>query len=211
MSVRMLLFFLLFMMNYSCKPKVLSAKELINNGLDAAAAGNYKLADSLFSAAIKRDPWLKKGFYLRGKVRNQMGEYKLAMADLEKTESLLSNGTGYILQKKNILEPEDDYWEVDYHDVVYQKGVAYVYLDSLKQAYHCFRYLINTNFLEKSSCFLWKGEILLATGDSIKACTEFMNAKATARDTADKRLADEYLIHCQGKINADTFLFYRNE
>lgn len=211
MSVRMLLFFLLFIMNYSCKPKVLSAKELINNGLDAAAAGNYKLADSLFSAAIKRDPWLKKGFYLRGKVRNQMGEYKLALADLEKTANLLGKGSGVIILKKNILEPGDDFWEVDYYDVVYQKGVSYVYLDSLRQAYGCFRYLIDTEFSEKSSCFLWKGEILLAAGDSIKACTEFMNAKATARDTADKRLADKYLIHCQGKVNADTFLFYRNE
>jgi len=194
----------------SCKNKKLSAKELISNGMDSAAIGNYKASVRLLTEAIDRDPWLKKGFFLRGKVRIQLGEYKLAMTDLVKAESLLSNGSGYIYQKKDILEQEDHFWEVDYYDLVYEKGVAYVYLDSLRQAYGCFRYLINAQYKEKSSCFLWKGEIMLAAGDSVKACAEFMNAKVTARDTADRALAEEYLKYCQGKVNPDTFIFYHN-
>ena len=189
-----------------CKQQKVSAKELVSNAIDSASIGNYKASERLLSAAIGRDPWLKKGFYLRGKVRIQLGDYKLALTNLEKAVNLMSNGSGYIFQKKNVFESGDDFWEVDYYDLIYQKGVAYVYLDSLAQAYGCFRYLINTEFKEKSSCYLWKGEIMLAAGDSVKACAEFINAKATARDSSDRILAENYLKHCQDKVNQDTFL-----
>ncbi len=195
---------------FSCKSKKEKVRDLLEQGADSSQAGHYAAAIDLYNKAIASDPWLKKGFYLRGVTNIQAGEYKGAMEDLERAEKLLSNGSGYIMQKNNILKPEDNFWEVDYHDLLYHKAVASVYLDSLVKAYRYFDYLIRNQYRETSRCFLWKGEILLGAGDSVNACTEFMNAKLAGIEPEDRNLAADYLMKvCKDKLNPDTLLFYK--
>lgn len=195
---------------FSCKSEKEKVRDMLMQGETLAGAGNNTAAILLYDKAVSRDPWLKKGFYLRGVAKLQSGNYRQALQDFERTEAIISNGSGIFLQKNNILNPEENYWEVNYQDVLFHKAAAYLNLDSLKEAWGYLDYLIRNQYRETSLCFLWRGEMMLNAGEKEKACTEFMKAKLSAIEMADRDRAAAYLTNnCKGKMNPDTLRFYQ--
>jgi tetratricopeptide (TPR) repeat protein len=181
----------------NCKSREISVRERISNGIDSFEAGNHTAAIRIFSDALKKDPWLQKGYYNRGIAYYAVRDYGKALADFNQLERMLNKNGVIMTQKKNIVSNGDEEWNVSYTDVIYWRAVTKADMDSIIPAYREFQYLINNNYIETSTCYLWQGILMGRNGNTKLACEKFQEARKTAKtESAVKESIEMLHKHC---------------
>ena len=189
------MFLLLFIS--SCKSREISVREMISSGIDSTEAGNHTAAIRIFSDALKKDPWLQKGYYNRGIAYHAVRDYVKALADFNHLEPMMKKGGVIINRNNDIVSEEKEEWNVWYEDVIYWRAVTKADMDSLTSAYREFQYLIDNNYAESSNYYLWQGVLLGRSGNTEQACEKFDQAWRTAKSAAAVKEAIDMLHqHC---------------
>ena len=84
-------------------------------------------------------------------------------------------------------------FDVPAREIYFERAIAFYNIDSLKNAYHDFKYCINSNFM-KGDSYYYLGYIYLATSQKEIACKCFYQAKSfgdTASLTAIKKYCND--------------------
>lgn len=163
----------------------------INRGVDKSLLADYAGAITDYSMAIKIDSTNILAYLNRGKNKKRLSDNIGAIDDFNKGLALkgyqnvgltivyIDNPFFNINDGKNYIEPSID-------EILYERGIAYFYLDSLLLAFSDFNYCIsnnktfqtsrNSNFEIVNDCYYWRGLVYLKLGYKEKGCEDLHDA-----------------------------------
>lgn len=159
----------------------------INRGSDKSLLGNYTDAITDYSIAIKIDSTNILAYLNRGKNKKRLSDDIGAINDFNKGLALKGYKDGLL----TITFVGNPFFNIDdgqtsieptISEILYERGIAYFYTDSLQQALSDFNYCISkgnipkTNrefeFEEVNDCYYWRGLVYLKSGYKEKGCED---------------------------------------
>ena len=180
----------IFVIAYGCKE---SNEELIDRANDLREKNNRREAIALYTKVIGNNPRIELAYFNRGLTYFDLKEYSNALKDFNKIVTpLTNNGIVLRMNKNSPGASEEVRGQVSYYDALYQRAQVYYYMDSLRNSFLDFGFLIK-DFYHESNCLNWQGIIWVRNGSKEKACKCFMKAKELALTETDKQDADSYI------------------
>lgn len=178
----------------------------INRGAYKSMLGDYRGAIQDYCIIIEKDSSNILSYHNRGKNKKRLGEYNKAISDFGKALSLKgydgSAGPVILIKIDNSLfeTPSDKYlcYEPTISEILYERSIAYFYLDSLSQALNDLNYCISkgnlsqtdkeTDFMLVSDCYYWRGFIFLKMGHKEKGCEDLHKAAELSVPEAESEI-----------------------
>lgn len=152
----------------------------IERGVDKSLTGDYRGAIADYSEVIERDSTYVVAYLNRGKNRCRLDDYTLAVADFNAAVRIKggdANGNLPIMwMEYNTSSPfyrnEPDPRDVPFHEILFERGLAYYELDSLDHAFEDFTFCIKRRYLLGESLFI-RGEIYERNGMTTEAVRDY--------------------------------------
>lgn len=161
----------------------------INRGADKSALGDYKSAIEDYKNVLKIDPKNTLAFYNIGNNYKRLKDYRTAIENYNKAFDTKGGQQIYLdLTQNEFINSE---YDVPGHQIHFERGIAYYYIDSLSKAVDDFRTSINKNYMT-AECHCWLGYIYQSSGQMDVACKNFRRAK----ELGDKDAAEELKKYC---------------
>ena len=166
---------------------------LINRGVDKSILEDYNGAIEDYTKIIKISPRNSLAYLNRGNNKARLGNYLEAIEDYNK---LIRIKGGYETKDGNFsyidmgcLKDFDAFY-VPMGEVLYQRGLARYYIDSLRLALNDFDFCVQKNF-ELLSCYYMIGMIYIAYGNMEEAYLSLNTAKLLGSSEAQEMI-DKY-------------------
>ncbi len=162
----------------------------INRGADKSALGDYKSAIEDYKNALEIDPENTLAFYNIGNNYKRLKDYRTAIENYNNAFDTKGGQKIYLDLIPNEFINSD--YDVYGHQIHFERGIAYYYIDSLQKAVNDFRFSINKNYMT-AECYCWLGYIYQSSGQKDVACKNFKRAK----ELGDKDAAEELKKYCK--------------
>ncbi|WP_419033899.1 tetratricopeptide repeat protein [Dysgonomonas gadei] len=164
----------------------------INRGASKSMLKDYMGAIADYTAVIKIDSTYALAYLNRGKSKKRIENYNDAILDFN--TALKLKGYGDFITVTFVDNPffhvdEDrEYLEPTINEILYERGIAYFYIDSLKQAFSDFSFCISEGNIPQSNkrgefefnavndCYYWRGFVYLKLGYKDKGCKDLHKA-----------------------------------
>ena len=192
MNIKIIIyFFLAVIVLSSCKK---TNDELFDEAYNLTKRKEYDKAIKVYTELIKRNRKLQLPYYNRGYCYYSKEDYSRALFDFNTVMELQTVG-GFILTFNPNLPfaGEEARYQVPYYDALYQRAQINFYLEKDSASFEDFNMLIANNYVEKSNCYLWQGNIVLNNGDTAKACSYFLNSQKFANSELINQEAQKML------------------
>lgn len=191
MNFRTLFLSLLLIAFASCKQ---STDQLFDDAYQLTKDKQYEQALTIYNKLIQQNNKLQLAYYNRGFCYSELKRYDKALADFNKVMSLQQHGDVIITFNKDMPYADEEVrTQVPYNDALYQRAQVKYHMDSLRSAFVDFKVLIDNDYIEKSNCLIWQGNIWIRDGKDDKACESYQKAKAIAATEEDRMDADGYI------------------
>ena len=148
----------------------------INRGADKSALGDFTAAISDYKIVTSLDPKNTLAYFNIGNNLKRLGDNKSAVEFYNRAFATKGGDGIYLDMQPNALIDLSSF-DVQGHEIFYERGIALYQIDSLKKAYSDFQNCISKNYMTAESSY-WIGNIFLVNGNKEKACEFFNRAKA---------------------------------
>lgn len=165
-------------------------KALLDRAVDKSIIKDYKGSIDDYSKIIELDPDNTLAFLNRGKNKKRLKDYRGAIADFDNAISTKGGEFIYVDKVENSYAETGFEFDVLMEEIIYERGIAYYNIDSLKKAYNDFNFAIQKNF-ELSGSYYWRGLIYLCCNLKDKACND-LNKSVELGDSDAKALLEKY-------------------
>jgi len=162
------------------RPDDLAAR--VDRGVDKSVTGDYAGAIEDYSHVIGRDPTHVLALVNRGRNLYRMDEYALAVVDFNEAIRLKGGDADGNLPPVHVEWVDNPFFrlapdprDVPYAEILFERGLAYCELDSLRRAAADFSYCIERRYLPHESHFI-RGEIYERYGMAHEAARDYRAA-----------------------------------
>jgi tetratricopeptide (TPR) repeat protein len=157
----------------------------INRGADKSALGDFKGAIEDYEKVIALDPKNTLALFNIGNNYNRLNNYKKAVDYYDKAMET-KGGDSYIDYTPNSFVDMSQF-DVPGHEILFQRGIALFYIDSLKKSYTDLKRCIEKDYM-KAECYYWIAYIYLKTGQNEIACEHFNKARLLGDTDAEEEI-----------------------
>ena len=169
-----------------CEPPV---EQLFRLGDDYYNGKQYEKALEQYDRIIHHNGKIQQAYYDRALCYIELQKYPQALGDLNKLVGMQTQGDYIITFNKNFPNASEEMqWQVDYHEVLFQRAIVRYYMDSLRSASADLQACIDNQY-RAGTCTIWKGLLWLRAGEKEKGCALFQKVFQEATDSAEKDLA----------------------
>jgi tetratricopeptide (TPR) repeat protein len=155
----------------------------INLGADESTLGRYQAAIDHYSTAIRLSPANTLALLNRGRNKSRLGNYRAALEDFQRAVNSKGCDSFWV----DIHLKNGDY-DCSMPEILLERGIAYYNIDSLKKAFHDFKFCIASQY-EPGIAYRFCGFIYISTGDKDWGCKFLQKAAELGDADAVKNIA----------------------
>ncbi len=158
----------------------------INRGADKASLGDFKGAIEDYKNVLQIDPKNTLALFNIGNNYKRLDDFKTAVEYYDKAFDTKGGESIYLDFIPNDFIDLSEF-DVPGHEIHYERGIAYYYIDSLQRAFNDFNAAIQKNYMT-AECYYWIGFIYISTGQTELACENLKKSKQLGDKDAEAEL-----------------------
>ena len=158
----------------------------INRGADKAALGDYQGAIEDYLRVLQIDPKNTLALFNIGNNYKRLEDFNKTVEYYNQAFDTKGGQLIYIdYTPNNVIDLSE--FDVEGHEINYERGIAYYNIDSLERAFTDFNASIKSNYMPAES-YWWLGYIYISRGQTDFACENFKKSKQLGDKDAEQEL-----------------------
>lgn len=166
----------IIVLNKAIEMKPNNVYALINRAVDKSILKDYEGAIVDYSKVLEVDKDNTLAFLNRVRNKERLKDFIGAIEDYENAIKTKGGEIIYFDKVENPFVETGFEFDVRMEEIIYERGLARYYLDSMKTAFEDFSFCIDKNF-EKPASLYWRGLIYISNGMDNAGCNNLYVSK----------------------------------